>query len=299
MSENKRQMPEPPKEIDFSKIANLDADKQFKKSVESKKINKRPSAGKGKFDFREAELIPLPSKGLLYSNVTDDEDVLKGFIRMLPMTIKEEEILSTPRFLKTGSATRMIIQNCIASNIDAKDILLFDSNFLLFYLRKISYGDEYEFSLKCDNRTCEKKFDHKVEISKLRFEELPNDIKEPIIVKLPKCGYTVETLLPRLYHSEEIYMRNKNKVKSTEDEDTKYRDNLIITTIAIKDPSGKELPKSDWEDFYQSIIGIDAAELRDKTNFSTGVDKLEGISCPYCEEEYSGTIPIGIEFFRF
>jgi hypothetical protein len=302
MSEdNKRKPPEPPKEIDFSKIANLEADKQFKKNVEKSKLIKKPSFGisKGKFDFREAELIPLPSRGLLYQNVTEDEDVLKGFIRMLPMTIREEEILSTPRFIKTGSATRMIIQNCIASAIDAKDLLLFDSNFLLFYLRKISYGDEYSFQLKCENRSCEQKFEHTVNITELKFEELPEDIKEPLVITLPKCGYTVETILPRLYHSEEIYMRNRNKIKSTEDEDTKYRDNLIITTISIKDPTGKEIPKSDWQDFFQSIIGIDAAELRQKTNFSTGVDKLTGLSCPYCEEEYSGVIPIGIEFFRF
>ena len=71
------------------------------------------------------------------------------------MTLKEEQILSTPRFLKTGSATRMILENCIASDIDAKDILLFDSNFLLYYLRQISYGDEYTFTLKCDKKSCE------------------------------------------------------------------------------------------------------------------------------------------------
>lgn len=293
----KKQIPDP-SVIDITNINNLEAakktDKTFKKIIEEKPLSK-----KGKFNFRRSELVPLPSRGILYQNVTDAEEIFKGFIKLYPMTLKEEEILSTPRFLKSGSATRMILENCIDSNIDAKDILLFDSNFLMFYLRQISYGDEYTFSLKCMNNICEQKFEHTINISELKFEELPEDIKEPIIIKLPNCGYTVECILPRLYHSEDIYMRNKNKKKNTSDEDRRALDNLVTTTIKITDLEDNEVPKRYWEEFYQAVIGNDAAELRKKTKFNTGVDKLEDISCPYCGEDYSGTIPIGIEFFRF
>src|SRR6478609_3786480 len=62
---------------------------------------KKPS-GK-KFDFNYEELVPLPSGGRLYESVTDDPDVLNGFIKLRAMTVKEEEILSTGKFLKTGS----------------------------------------------------------------------------------------------------------------------------------------------------------------------------------------------------
>ncbi|HUS50626.1 MAG TPA: hypothetical protein VMZ91_10705 [Candidatus Paceibacterota bacterium] len=301
----KRQDPIPPSidEIDISKINNLEAaqktDRTFKKIVEEKIPLRKKRKGTGKFNFKESELVPLPSKGLLYENVTDAEEIFKGYIKLFPMTLKEEEILSTPRFLKSGSATRMILENCIDSEIDAKDILLFDSNFLMFYLRQISYGDEYTFTLKCSNNICEQKFEHTVNISELKFEELPESTKEPLIIQLPKCGFTVETILPRLYHSEEIYMRNRSRKKNTDDEDRRILDNLVTTTISIKDIDGKEIPKRDWEDFYEAITGIDAAELREKTKFDTGVDKLEGLGCPYCGEDYSGTIPIGIEFFRF
>jgi len=284
--------------IDLTKVGNLEAAMKTDKSFKEK-VNKASSMKKSKFNFSESELIPLPSMGLLYHNVTDDEDILKGFIRMFPMTIKEEEILSTPRFLKTGSATRMIMQRCIDSNIDAKDLLLFDSNFLMFYLRKISYGNKYKFTLKCSSTFCEQKFEHEVDISKLKFEELPEDIKEPLIIKLPRAGYTVECILPRLYHSEDIYIRNQRRKKKTTDEDKKLIDNLVTTTIRITDPDGGEIPKVDWEDFFESLPGIDSAELREKTRFSTGVDKIESLECPYCNSDYSGTIPIGPEFFRF
>jgi len=218
---------------------------------------------------------------------------------MFPMGMKEEEILSTPRFLKSGTATRAILDRCISSNISAKDILLFDSNFLMFYLRKISYGDEYEFELKCSNSICEKKFIHKVDISKLTFEELPNTVKEPIEVILPKSGYTVKVVLPRLYHSEEITLKNSNRKKTTEDSEKRMLDNLILTTVEIIDVNGEEIDSRDWEDFYEALPGMDTAALRDATSFSTGVDTLDNVVCPYCETDFSGSIPMGPEFFRF
>lgn len=287
-------------QIDLTKIKNVEAvskfDKDFEEKVAKTPVRKR---GTGKFQFAESELVPLPSGGRLYKDITDDKDILKGSIRVFPMTLKEEEILSTPRFLKAGIATRMILDRCIASDIEAKDILLFDSNFLLFYLRKISYGDEYEFEITCSNAVCDRKYTHKVFVSSLVFEELSKEVKEPIIVKLPHSKYTVRTILPRLYHSEDIFLKNQKRKKSTTDEDKRLLDNLLFTAQSITSPDGDEVDRDDWEEFFESITGIDTAELRDKTSFSTGVDELTGVTCPYCDSEYSGTIPIGINFFRF
>lgn len=300
--------PEAPK-IDPSKIANAEAiqnlgDDTIKKAQESSgSFIQNQGNGKkrrgGKFNFVNPEKIPLPSGGRLYKKVTTDPDVLNGYIYMYPMTVKEEEILSTSRFLKSGAATRMVIDNCIASDIEAKDILLFDSNYLLFHLRSISYGDDYKFTLKCNNSSCEQEFEHIVKISQLNFEELPEDVGEPIKIVLPKTGYTVQTVLPRLYHSEEIYQRNLKKKKSTTDSDTRMVDNLMSTIVKITSPEGEEVKPGDWEEFLEAIPGMDRAELREKTDYSTGVDSLEGVVCPYCTTDYSGTIPIGTDFFRF
>lgn len=294
MSEQKQE-----KTIDLSKIANAEAVAAKGDDTFVKKATEKKRRGSGKFNFVEAEKIPLPSGGLLYKNVTDDPDVLGGFIQMYPMTVKEEEILSTSRFLKSGAATRMVIENCIASDISASDLLLFDSNYLLFYLRSISYGDEYKFKIKCQNSACEQEFEHLVKISELEFDELPEDMKEPIKVKLPKTGYTVISILPRLHHSEEIYQRNLKKKKTTTDSDTRMLDDLLSTTVKILDPEGNEVNPKDWEDFFEALPGIDRAELKEKTDYKTGIDKLDNVVCPYCGTDYSGVIPIGAEFFRF
>ena len=289
--------------IDLSKIANLKAVEKAEPGFEervTKSETKKRETGAGKYNFiSEPELIPLPSGGRLYDKVTSDPEVLNGFIRLRQMTIKEEEILSTSRFAKTGSTTRMIISRCIDSAIDAKDVLLFDSNYLLFRLRQISYGDEYSFELQCTNTLCERKFQHKVIISKLKFETLPKDFTEPITVKLPKSKYTVFVLLPRLYHSEEIYMRNTNRKKNSDDEDKRLVDNIYVITVDILDPEGTSIPKGEWEEFLNSLPSIDRATITKATDFTTGVDRLSNVVCPYCESDYSGTIPIGPDFFRF
>jgi len=153
-SKKKEQDPNQPpsaEDIDLSSVGNYEAASKKDKSVEEiaeKQKSKKKKRKASKFNFSEEEEVPLPSKGLLYTRVTDDEDIVKkGRIKLYPMTAREEEILSTQRFIKDGTATRRVLERCIASDIDAKDILLFDSNFLLFYLRQISYGDEYEFEL--------------------------------------------------------------------------------------------------------------------------------------------------------
>lgn len=287
-------------QIDLSKLSNLDAvtakDKGMKELVANKTKNRKRNTGK--FNFAEAELVNLPSRGILYGNVTEDKNVLNGKIEIYPMTAREEEILSTQKFIRDGSATRRVLNRCIASDIDAKDILTYDSNYLLFFLRQISYGDEYEFELKCQNSVCGKKFNHILKISELDFKELP-DITEPIEVKLERSKYTVNMVLPRLFHTEDIIERNSNKKMSTGDSSGNQVDRYLSTTVSIIDPDGEELGREDWGEFFEALPGLDIAAIREASDYSTGVDTLEGVVCPYCESDYSGTIPIGINFFRF
>ena len=295
MPEEKKTVPE----IDLTKIRNIDAIKKVEPDFEKRVIEPAKRNKSSRFNFSVVETIPLPSRGILYTSVTEDTDILNGKIKMSPMTLKEEKVLSTTRFLKNGSATRIILDRCIQSNISAKDILLFDSNFLMFYLRKISYGDEYTFNITCTNSVCEKKFDHTVRISDLVFEELPEDFTEPIIVKLPISKYTIHIVLPRLFHTEELAQKNAMRKKSSSDEDRRLLDNFLITTQEVIDDKGEKVPRGYWEEFYDALPGLDVATIREKTTISTGVDKLENVVCPYCETEFSGTIPIGPEFFRF
>jgi len=293
----KENLPQVP-EIDLNNISNVGAGPVEKMKIENTNTVLQRKT-KGRFNFTEPEEVLLPSGGFLYNGSTTDENVLKGKILLYPMTAREEEILSTQRFVKDGTVTRRVLDRCIVSDIDAKDILVYDSNYLLFFLRQISYGDDYNFELKCQNEYCEKKFEHIVKISELNFKELNEDFDEPIEIKLPRSNYTVNLVLPRLYHSEIMADLAKKRKTNFNEGNKETIDKYVATTVSILDNKNKEISRKYWEEFYESLPGIDIAEIRKKSNFSSGVDELNNVICPYCGSDYSGTIPIDINFFRF
>jgi len=289
-------------EIDLTKAKNLkavsDVDPTISDVVKASKTSKKEK--KGKFDFRESILVPLPSRGKIYREVCDDKDIIEdGHIRLLPMTVQEEEILSSNKYIKKGSVFRMILDRCIDSDIESKELLNMDAVFLMFYLRSISYGDNYEFTIKCSNETCGKKFNHSLDISKIEYKTLPEDYIEPFSVELPISKFTVEFMLPRLYHEEElVILQNKDMINTNSTrKDLVYR--FYVSTINIYDEKGKEVPKEDWMEFYEALPGMDRSMLSEKINFSSNIDILKGMECPYCDNEFDMSIPIGAQFFRF
>lgn len=283
------------KEIDLSKVKNLEVDDEMTNSAPINTNYKKSK--KSKFNFVQSELIPLPSGGRFYN--IDDDDIKNGYIKIRPMTVAEEEILSTKRFLQKGIATRMILDNCIESEIEAKDLLAYDSTFLLYQLRAISYGPEYNFTLKCNNTMCEREFKINYDLSGMKYDELDEDIQEPVITVLPYSKYTVKSVLPRIYHGELLSLEKETKTKpKNEDESDGQRvENLIITTLEILDENLRPLDRRDWKEFFQAIPAGDRANLSDSTDLNFGGDEIQ-VTCPHCGTKQTRSIPIGVEFFR-
>lgn len=294
--------------IDLSKVSNLDvkvADSSAIKSAIEKNVEKtlqdlpkdyKREKRSSKFNFTQPSTIPLPSGGKFYR--TDDVDIKKGKIKIYPLTMREEEILSTPRYVIDGIATIMVLNNCIASDIDAMDLLMFDYTYLLFYLRKISFGDDYNFDVTCQN--CGHKYDSGFKISELKFEELPKSFKEPYKVDLPISKYTVILQMPRVRHIREFDDLQSNLTSKERKEYSGIADMFSIRTASIINNEGDLVPKEDWVEFYKSIPAKDRAELSKHSSFETGLNKvMENIVCPNCETVAGGSIPVSDDFFRF
>lgn len=280
--------------LDFSKVKNISAleqaDRDGAKIVNSKVKERRRQ--KAKFNFNEPVLIPLPSHGKFYQD-SQDQDIKNGFIKLRPMSFTEEEIMTNPANLKSGTAILKLFEACIESDYPAENILSFDSTYLLYALRKESYGDDYEFELECPE--CKKKMESSIKISELSFAEMPENADDPMVLKLPKSGYTVTMCLPRLYHTEQLYRASKNN------EDISERIlNFVIQTISIKDQKGKEISPNDYADFYEALPTIDRAVITDAFKFDKGVEKIAFIcDNPRCANEFKEAVPMGLSFFRY
>jgi hypothetical protein len=280
--------------LDYTKIKNLpaleQADREGAKIVKEKVTERKRQ--KTKFSFNEPVLFQLPSHGKFYQDAQDD-DIKRGFVKIRPMSFAEEEIMTNPANLKSGTAILKLFEACIESDYPAENILSFDSTYLLYALRKESYGDDYEFEIECPE--CGKKMTQTIKISELSFSEMPEEIDDPQVLKLPKSKYTVTMVLPRLYHAEQLYKTSKNNEEISE-----RVLNFVIQTISIKDPKGKEVSPNDYADFYEAIPAIDRAIISDAFKFDRGVDRI-AFTCdnPRCAKEFKEYVPMGLSFFRY
>lgn len=282
-------------EIDLTKIKNLEAveknDSSFASSIKEKGIQDRRRAAKRKFNFSVASSFELPSGGRFYQDA-DDEDLRRGIIKLLPMGMAEEEILTNKAYANNSSTFRVLFDTCIESNYPAKKLLSYDGVYLMYALRQITYGSDYHFKIKCSE--CKKEFNYDMDVSEIDFEELKEETDEREI-KLPVSKFTVTMRLLRLGDEEEIARLEK---KYEDDEDiTDNVLNFFVRTTSIRDDKGDEVEPRDWLDFYTALPAKDKQAI--KKSFENAVNDPKIIlTCPKCGNKITMSVPLTEDFFR-
>lgn len=281
-----KQMPE----IDMSKVANMDAlDADTRKAVgaAAQRESSRRST-KRKFNFVHAVEIEIPSRGKFYQD-SPDEDLRNGIIKLYPMSMADEEILTNESFIRNGSYMRLILDSCMASDYDARKILDFDGLYILYALRKITYGDDYHFRVTCDE--CGHKFDYDMNISDIEWVELPDDAVDERSILFPVSGYSAVMRLPRLDTVERID-RIKKQYKCTE-RTAAY----IARTVTVLDDTGAPVIPSDWADFFEALPVQDRKAINDSFEGMYQFPKMD-LECPSCGNPIEMSVPIDSGFFR-
>lgn len=87
------------------------------------------------------EIVELPSKGLLYPA---DSPLRSGNVEMKYMTTKEEDILSTTSYIKSGVVLDKLFQSMLVTKFNYNDLLLGDRNMIMVAARIYGYGPIYE-----------------------------------------------------------------------------------------------------------------------------------------------------------
>jgi hypothetical protein len=236
------------------------------------------------------ETIELPSKGLFYEN----ELLKSGQLHVRPMTGAEEEILATPRHVRKNEAIDMIFKRCIEEHIDSTDLLTIDRNYLLIWLRGISYSPLYEVKVKCP--ACENSFDTEIDLNVLPVEQCPDDFTSATLSgTLPKSGYrftyrlsTGKDEMAILQYREK---QAKKFVNSTDDTLT-FRTSLLLNNIEdVTDTKSLQI-------LLKRLPISDVAYLRSLINEPPfGVDTDVGLVCSICANEFNIDLPLEASFF--
>ena len=86
------------------------------------------------------EIVPLPSKGLLYP---EEHPLAEGTIEMTYMTAKEEDILTSQNLIKQGVVLDKLVESLIVTPINYGDLYIGDKNAIMVAARILGYGKDY------------------------------------------------------------------------------------------------------------------------------------------------------------
>lgn len=246
----------------------------------------------------EAISVEIPSHGYLYRGWVDDKEVADGTIRIRSMTLQEEKILTTDRLVQQGKALDMILENCIKSNINSYELLSSDRLYLLFYLRGMSYGLEYDFTVKCYH--CGANFEQTIDIDKLPIKEWESveEAQEPFSIQLPISNFVAETRFMRgKDESKLVESTRETKNFNQVDDDAGQAIVLLISKITTDD--GEVLSPNDRADFINNMPAGDADFFRSTMkDRDCGIQMLDHIYCPRCNGQLEFNVPLGRNFFR-
>lgn len=245
-----------------------------------------------KLDSAVYGAVTLPSKGKFYQ----DPQLAGGTIHVRPMTGADEEILATPRYVKKNEAVDMIFRACIQERIDPTSLLTIDRNYLLIWLRGISYDPIYEVEVRCTE--CGEKSKQEINLDQLELKMCPDDFSlESLSGVLPKTGwkfsYRLSTGRDELAIAQYRDKRNKEfGVAGRTDDTLSYRTALLLNNIEeVTDTTHlhillKRLPVSDGA-YLRSLVN--------ETPF--GVDTNITLVCPVCGAEFTTDLPMEASFF--
>lgn len=244
---------------------------------------------------RVAVLATLPSKGLFY----DKTIVLDDCVELIPMSAREEKLLAGASGPNVTEVINLLLERCLVTKIDPKDLLATDSYYLLLQLRANSYGEDYTFPITCYGCNTYHKYTIKIPGDLELTESSPKD-KEPFDCKLPKSGLMVQFRLLRNKDMMDIQrytdMENKRGLNSL-DGDPGYLYRYAKHLVSVE---GRKLDILTAVSFIEKLPAKDLKTLSKAIAKKTpGVSSLITVNCIKCDKELSAVLPSSAEFFYY
>jgi len=268
-------------------------------------------------DFLPWEEVTLPSKGIYYG-----DKVPGGVVRVRPMSIAAEKIMTTQRLAQTGQSIDYLFENCVdlPSGFDQSELLTGDRVFLLYYLRGITHGNIYEFTMKCPH--CNSNSSHVYDLNELANtiqypkEELgtePFKITLPYLSKVMSKTVWAKVRFMRGKDSSHIANRQRfnkrvragnvvqKRAQKEVEIDQSITDNLslLIVSIGGEGLNGEEKDSIKIKAIVDKMHSKDTSTIREfMRENAPGIDTSIIVDCPECQNEIRTELPITEAFFR-
>jgi len=267
------------------------------------------------------ESVTLPSGGVYYDGMIPD-----GVVQVRPMSIYTEKILATMRLAKSGQALDLIFKYCVRfpnEQFDPVNLLVGDSTFLLFYLRGITFGNLYDFTVKCSDEDCAAVQSHTFDLNQLastikgpigEVDEEPYEVRLPYLSEATGRDFIVKVRMLRRYDLTTMTSEKKHKrlvgpsnarvnkltkrfrqVQSVESLNDVVEKNLSLVIVEVMGTRDR----FKIEKLVERMHSSDTAAIRQYLDEnSPGVDTTIVVNCNECNNEMRISLPITESFFR-
>ena len=216
--------------------------------------------------------VDLPSKGFANGGISTVE--VRAF------TFDDEKILRSIQ--KAGDRTSVIsklIARCMRG-VEYSDLLIVDKNYILYKLRALSYGEDYNIQATCEECSYESHLTVGLNDLPVNYAEKLEDLQGKFT--LPDSGVEVE--LQTLTTREEGIM----------DKTSDIIDNLWRFIKTINGHSGRSITQG----FVAGTTARDISVIRNSIfNDDIGIQTLVNFVCKECGNHSSLDLPINETFF--
>jgi hypothetical protein len=248
-----------------------------------------------------SELVPLPSKGKVYSTDSVFHDVESVEIR--PMTTRDEDILSSRALLKQGKAIDALLKSCLIQRalVDPSQLLIGDRNAVLVAVRITGYGAEYKPEVECPKCDEKSRPQPPFDLAQMSIKPLG---AEPITVGVNAFKFTLplskrDVVFKLLTGADErelsqILEQQKKKGSGPLGVEAIVTTRLWMHIVKI----GEEEDRNKLMKVIHGLSPRDSRALRKHIEeISPGIDMNQKFVCPACGEESEVDAPMSVEFF--
>jgi len=285
LTDSKPNKPLSDAELKMQAIANYTADGG---NTDTKPDNKFPT-----------EIVDLPSKGLLYPT---DNPLHQGQLEMKYMTAKEEDILTTQSYIKSGVVLdklfkSLIIANGVGVKVNYTDLLVGDKNAVMIAARVLGYGKDYIVKI-----TTPSGIEQEETLDLTSFDDRDWDTSKIIPGEnrfeftLPASGRVITYKVLSHKDNEGIDREIKSLRKIKDGYGSKQLTTRLIHTITSVD--GDDSAGAIRSFVKGELLAIDSRALRDNMKLSNpDIDLTIELFDNESGEPFEASLPINANFF--
>jgi hypothetical protein len=243
------------------------------------------------------EIVPLPSKGLLYP---EEHPLSSGTVEMKYMTAKEEDILTSQNLIKQGVVLDKLFESLIVTPINYGDLYVGDKNAIMVAARILGYGKDYVVEVD-DPFSPGTKQKVTIDLTQIEHKEVDYSLfehrKNEFDFELPqsKRVVTFRLMTHNLDKQIQTEMKGMNKTRVKTGIDNELTTRLKNIIVAVDGESGR----ATINNFVDTeLFAMDSRALRSHIkSISPDLDMTFTFVSDATGEVKEMDIPMGVSFF--